>query len=271
MSCHSTVTEWTTLIRLYLPHLSTPQATVLALWSVGMGLARSCALTAVATFLAVWLRRRKQTVRQQLREFCDEAEAKRGDQRHALCVERCVVPRRAWVLSRWQGTQWALALEATTLGRRFTVVAISVVSRGGAMPYGLRAWIEQGFKLTKRAGWPWQRTRMTEPPRAARLWLAVAIATWWRLSVGGAAEETIPEGTLLDVSAALTCQRWQHRATRLRVVSIFRRGWVLILVALLNQAALPLGAFFPEPWPTHQTMDGSVIVPHAGGPHDVAA
>jgi hypothetical protein len=23
--------------------------------------------------------------------------------------------------------------------------------------YGLRAWIEQGFKITKRAGWQWQR------------------------------------------------------------------------------------------------------------------
>jgi hypothetical protein len=112
---------------------------------------------------------------------------------------------------------------------------------------------------------------MTEPQRAARLWLAVAVATWWLLSVGGAAEAPIPEGTLRDVSTALACQRWQHRATRLRWVSIFRRGWVLILVALLNQAPLPLGAFFPEPWPTRQTMDGSVMVLHAGGPHDVAA
>jgi len=43
--------------------------------------------------------------------------------------------------------------------------------------YGLRAWIEQGFKITKRGGWQWQRTRMTDPDRAARLWLAVAVAT----------------------------------------------------------------------------------------------
>lgn len=92
-----------------------------------MVLARSCALTAVATVLAVWLRRPAQTVRQQLREFCDEAEAKRGDQRQALCVEPCLVPLLAWVLRRWQGTQLALALEATSLGMRFTVLAISVV------------------------------------------------------------------------------------------------------------------------------------------------
>ncbi len=43
--------------------------------------------------------------------------------------------------------------------------------------YGLRAWIEQGFKVTKRAGWQLQRTRMSDPGRASRLWLAVAVAT----------------------------------------------------------------------------------------------
>ena len=67
--------------------------------------------------------------------------------------------------------------------------------------YGLRAWIEQGFKITKRAGWQWQRTHMTQPDRAARLWLAVAVATLWLLSVGGEAEETIPASTVLDVTA----------------------------------------------------------------------
>ena len=40
--------------------------------------------------------------------------------------------------------------------------------------YGLRAWIEQGFKITKRGGRQWQRTRMSDPQRAARLWLAAA-------------------------------------------------------------------------------------------------
>lgn len=30
MSCHRTVSEWTTIIRTYLPQLSKPQATVLA-------------------------------------------------------------------------------------------------------------------------------------------------------------------------------------------------------------------------------------------------
>jgi hypothetical protein len=407
MSCQSRLAEWTTVIRTHLPMLSQPQATVLALWSLGMVLARSCALTAVAVFLAAWLNRKEQTVRQQLREFCYEADAKRGAHRQALVVEDCFVPLLRWVLNTWRGTQLALALDATTLGLRFTVLALSVVYRGCAIPvawtilpantkhawrhewlrllrqlrpaiprdwtvivladrglyagwlfrrivrlgwhpflritagghfrpdpqatfrplasfvpspgtrwrgtgtafkspqrrlrctllacwedgytdpwliltdlppeasdagwYGLRAWIEQGFKVTKRAGWQWQRTRMTNPQRAARLWLAVAVATLWLLSVGGASEATMPESTLLDVTAVLMLQRRQRRATRLRLVSIFRRGWVLILVALLRQAPLPLGTFLPEPWPPVPMLDQTVIVTPVGVYHDVAA
>jgi hypothetical protein len=405
MSCHARIDECTTMIRTHVPHLSKPQATVLALWSVGMIVARSCALTAVTVCLAALLKRQENTVRQQLREWCYEAQAKQGARRQALIVEDCFVPLLRWVLHQWQGTQLALALEATTLGVRFTVVAISVVSRGGAIPvactilpatrpqawrrawlhmlrrlrpaiprgytvivladrglyagwlfhrivrvgwhpflrintggtlrpdpqatfrplgsfvpcpgtrwrgtgtafkssqrrlrctllacwevgytdpwliltdlppeaseagwYGLRAWIEQGFKVTKRAGWPWQRTRLTQPARAARLWLAVA--TLWLLSVGGMAEEMIPESTLRDVTDALAGQRRQRRATRLRLVSIFRRGWITILVALLNHAPLPLGAFLPEPWPRVPALEPSRVVSDPEGHYDVAA
>ena len=83
MSCHPRITEWTLVIHTHLPHLSKPQATVLALWSLGMVLARSCALTAVSAFLATWLGRKEPAVRQQLREFCYEATAKRGTTRCA--------------------------------------------------------------------------------------------------------------------------------------------------------------------------------------------
>ena len=127
MSCHPRVTEWTSTIQAHLPHLTKPQATVLALWSLGMVLARSCALTAVSAFLAPWLGRKENTVRQQLRECCYEAAAKRGTARCALRVELCFVPLLAWVVSLWQGPPWALALDATTLGTRFTVLVVSVV------------------------------------------------------------------------------------------------------------------------------------------------
>src|SRR5918996_725216 len=90
---------------------------------------------------------------------------------------------------------------------------------------------------------------MTDPERAARLWLAVAVATVWLLSVGGAAEETMPPSTFLDLSGALGQARRHRRATRLRLVSVFRQGWNLILGALLQGWRLPTGRFVPEPWP----------------------
>jgi hypothetical protein len=70
MSCQRAVYQWTEVVTSHMPHLSKPQAAVLALWSLGMVLARSCALTAVSLFLAKGLDRKANTVRQQLREWC---------------------------------------------------------------------------------------------------------------------------------------------------------------------------------------------------------
>lgn len=107
---------------------------------------------------------------------------------------------------------------------------------------------------------------MTDPQRAARLWLAVAVATLWLLSVGGLAEETIPENTLLPlVSDDIPTSR-SRRATQLRLVSIFRRGWIIILLALLNQRRLPQGRSKPDPWPSSTqapTLRGLIELPLA--------
>jgi hypothetical protein len=63
---------------------------------------------------------------------------------------------------------------------------------------------------------------MSHPERAARLWLAVAVATLWLLSVGGEADETMPAGTWLDVTGLCPERPRTRRATRLRLVSVFR-------------------------------------------------
>ena len=44
MFCQAAFDQWLAPIMQHLPHLSKPQATVLAWWSLGMVLARSCAL-----------------------------------------------------------------------------------------------------------------------------------------------------------------------------------------------------------------------------------
>ena len=92
----------------------------------------------------------------------------------------------------------------------------------------------------------WRSTLSTHLPH---VWLAVAGATWWLLSVGGAAEETMPVSTLLDVTGVCPERPRTRRATRLRRVSVCRQGWVRRLGALLRQDPLPEGRFVPEPWP----------------------
>jgi hypothetical protein len=90
---------------------------------------------------------------------------------------------------------------------------------------------------------------MSDPERAARLWLAVAVATLWLLSVGGAADEAIPASTLLDVTALCPGRPRTRRATRLRLVSVCRQGWVTLLVALLRHEPWPQSRLVPDPWP----------------------
>jgi len=117
--------------------------------------------------------------------------------------------------------------------------------------------MEHGCKSTKRAGWQWQRTRMPRPERAARLWLAVAVATLGLLSVGGEAAATLPTRTVLEVTALLPPQPRTRRATRWRLVSVFRRGWPLLLVAWLNQAPRPRGRFVPDPGPALPALEAA--------------
>jgi hypothetical protein len=113
--------------------------------------------------------------------------------------------------------------------------------------YGLRAWIEQGFKHSKRSGWQWQHTRMDDPARAERLWMAIAIATWWLLSVGGEAEAQTdtPLAITEPVEPGAARQRGQHW----RLVGILQHGWSLIIAALLNHQLLPVKPGQPEAWP----------------------
>src|SRR5262245_53695468 len=85
--CQASFDPWPTTIMPYLPPLSQPQATVLALWSLGMVLARSCALTAVSPRVATVQGRPANTLRPRWREGYYAAPAKRGGQRQALPVE----------------------------------------------------------------------------------------------------------------------------------------------------------------------------------------
>ncbi len=136
MTCSERVSQWTATVSRQLPHLSRPQARVLALWSLGMVLAHSCGLSQVSALLALLLGQQEETLRQRLREWYYPAEDKAGKTRRTLEVEACFAPLLRWVLAWWpeDHQELALALDATTLGQRFTVLCISVLVRGCAIP-----------------------------------------------------------------------------------------------------------------------------------------
>jgi hypothetical protein len=105
-----------------LPKLSRPQAKVLAYWSYGMVLARSCGITLVCAALALQVDRSEQSLLQRLREWCYDAEDKKGKQRRELDVSTCFGPLLQWILAWWPADEprLALALDATTLKQRTT-------------------------------------------------------------------------------------------------------------------------------------------------------
>lgn len=113
--------------------------------------------------------------------------------------------------------------------------------------YGLRVWVELGFRTLKSLGWHWERTRRTDPRRVARHWLVLAIATLWTVAVGTRDEDA---------------ERWGREPARVRLVrspapgpfrrrvSVFRRGLTGLRWQLLRQRRLwRLLWLWPEPWP----------------------
>ncbi len=411
MPRHPGLSQWHQTVSTYLSHLSQPQVTVLVFWSIGIVLAQSCGLTTVAVMLAYLLDCGERTVRERLRDWyrdaADKRGAKQGHKRRSLDVRSCFPALLRWVVAWSPPTchHLALAMDASTLGQRFTILTICVVIRGCAIPvawhiveatragawrphwealfeqlhgsvpanwtvivaadrglyakwlfqaiqklgwhpylrinrqgqyrevgattfrplrwvitqvgqrwagavtcfatkdrqlectllarwdngytdpwliltdlpaaqadvawYGLRAWIECGFKDSKRGGWHWEQTKMRDPRRAERLWLAMAVATLWVVSVGCQAETELPLGVLDALPAQQRADQPVSRRRPARTLSCFRRGRLLIVAALANRHVVPMGRFIAEPWP--KSLDTHIERPPAYRPLQKAA
>ena len=70
MSCTEPVWQWEETVSRHLPHLSKPQAMVLALWSYAMVVSQSCGSTTAAMWLSELLGGHSDAWRQRLREWC---------------------------------------------------------------------------------------------------------------------------------------------------------------------------------------------------------
>jgi DDE family transposase len=389
MTCSDRLSQWSQTVSSYFPHLSRPQARVLALWSVGMLLADSCGITQITTLLALLLDCREGSLRQRLREWLYDASDKKGAHREQIEVQSCFGPLLSWVLDLWQGErQLALALDATTLGQRFTVLCVSVLIGGCAIPvawkvvtynekgswqpywqqllhalegrvpvdwqvivladrglyapwlfrqivalgwhpflrinlaakacrkgeasfewiqswlpargeqwseevdcfvqkkgrlqctlvlfqaegyeepwvivtdlpphqvravwYRMRCWIEGGFKDYKRGGWGWHHTKMGDVKRVERLWLAMAVATLWAVSLGSQAERTRPCSQLETLPPHHVARQRAGSGkaeSRGRGLSWLNRGRLALLAWALKDEPLPQPHLWAEPWP----------------------
>lgn len=132
--------------------------------------------------------------------------------------------------------------------------------------YSMRFWIENGFKDCKRGGLRWEHTKMTDPARATRLWLVMAVATLWIVSVGGQADATLPASSFDHLPLTHIARRRFKERPQPRRLSCFCRGIIVILMALIKGDPLPLGRFIPEPWP-----DNSVHIAASQSIHGVLA
>jgi hypothetical protein len=371
------LSQWLEEIASGLPVLSAAQGRVLAQWCFAMEQTGQCGCTTLAVFLGLVLGGAWQSVRQRLREWYWDADDKQGLNRREVDVRRCFVPLAKWVLAHWPGTRVALALDATSLGDRLTILAVSIVYKGCAVPlawkilpagqkhawkpewlallalvppafpadwqvivlsdrglyarwlyraiigqgwhpfmrvnqqgtfhpsgstrrqrmadlvprigtgwasqgvaftgadrrlactllacweagykdpwciltdlaphacssawYGVRNWIEQEFRTQKRGFWQWQHTRMTDPARAERVWLPMALCTFKLLASGDAIEQDAALPLWGTVVPTLV---------RRRAIRLVRLGWLALRAAQVTGHSLPCRtALSPDPWP----------------------
>jgi hypoxanthine phosphoribosyltransferase len=68
--------DWSSIVSQRMNHLSLPQVAGLATWSFGMVMTKSSSLTQVSNFIAKVNGEKPNTVRQRLKEWYQEAEAR---------------------------------------------------------------------------------------------------------------------------------------------------------------------------------------------------
>jgi hypothetical protein len=146
MSHQQELEQWNQEVSIYMGHLNTAFIKVLSLYAFGMVLTRHCGQTLVVEIISQLMGVKPNTIRQRLRELTYESQAKRGEKRDTLDVTSCFTPLMKWVLTKLDPRQKTvvIALDVTYLRDRFTILAVSVVMAGCAIPV---AWhIQRGHE-----------------------------------------------------------------------------------------------------------------------------
>ena len=374
--------DWSKIVSNHFPDLSLPEVSGLATWSFGIVITGSSSLTRVSEFIAKINGEKSNTVKQRLKEWYQDSEAKKGKKRKELDVNQCFAPLLKWILSLWNSEEkWLpLAIDATNIGQNFTVLSLHVLYQGCGIPvawkivkgtekgswkphwlhlfqslkdtvppdwqvivsadrglyadwlfeeictlnwhpflrinhqgtyqiageqewrcldtvvpkigmswsgnvtcfksnpldctllarwdegyqdpwlivtdlepsqgntlwYGFRSWIESSYRDVKSDGWQWHKTRLREPARAERLWLAMAVATLWTVTMGSDEQRNL-HYTLKDKRIAQdeVQQKSELKKTN-RNISCFLQGLINIIADLLCGKGISLHGLFPQ-------------------------
>jgi hypothetical protein len=199
--------QWDARVRTLFPELKPTQAATLALFSLGMALARARGLTTVAAYLAAFLARKENTLRQRLRELYQPAAVQAGVNRAEFDPTACFPGLVRWAASGAADRRLVLALDPTTLKDRFTVLCASVVYRGCALPvaWAVRpaeqtgswnaVWADLLGRLRAALGAGWTVLVLTDRGlESAALFRAITALGWHPLMRAKAAGTFRPEG-----------------------------------------------------------------------------
>jgi Transposase DDE domain len=119
--------------------------------------------------------------------------------------------------------------------------------------YGLRMWIEQGFKTVKSAGCDWEHSRITDPARAERMWLVYALAALWFHAIATIIEvkpQEIASVFPKEMHVALNAMAEERQKKRPRTVRLYWLGQVMMLMIIVFHHPLIIPSMLvPEPLP----------------------
>jgi hypothetical protein len=112
--------------------------------------------------------------------------------------------------------------------------------------YGLRAWIESSYRDLKSDGWQWQKTRLREPARAERIWLAMAIATLWTVTVGSEGQQHPSKQFNDQPNPNYRINSKSELRQQPRKMSCFLQGLINIIADLVCGKGIYLKGLFPR-------------------------
>ena len=100
----------------------------------------------------------------------------------------------------------------------------------------------------KSDGWQWHKTRLRQPDRAERHWLAMSVAMLCMVTLGGEEEISSDEQLISDCAERTSkADRSYSSSTSTPTLSCFVNGLLTVLAQLLNGQSISFGRLFPLP------------------------